>query len=372
MDRIFDIQEQIARDVVDALKLELEPREKAGIGRTHIDDLSAWRRVILAREVAFQWRPDALERARTLLREALELTGENATICAAMGRVLLHHVEAGTADRASVLIEAQTWEARARAADPDHPETRILSAWLAHVSGNLGRAIDELEGALQSDHDHPDALVLLAHCLLRVGLIDQARPVIDHAIAVDPLTPLTRCFPGYLAGMEGRFDDAVAPYMDMLEADPANPVARLFSVWVHLATGQRDEASALLRGFDGPAADSTPAHIARHLVDAEGGKLDALVLPDPVQNAARGSEMYCRYLAEARALAGDAKTAAYWLEQAVDLGFVNWPYLTRHSPFLRPLADDPALAPSLAKARAAWEDMQRARGRRDDDIQTKR
>lgn len=355
MEEIFDIQEQIARAVVNALQLRIKPAEEAVFGRPAVSDLSAWRRVILARETAFQWRPDALEQARSLLTEALELTGENATICATMGRVLLHHVEAGIPDRERVLEEAQSWEQRARAADPSHPETRILSGWLAHVTGDLPRAVEELEKALEADHDHPDALLLLAHCLLRLGQTERARPVIDHAMAVDPLTPLTRCFPGYLAAMEGRFDDAVDPYRDMLERDPANPVARLWNVWINFAAGRDDEAIALASGFDGPAEESTPAHLARHLVAAHLGTIEDLPLPKPVREAAAGSEMYARHAAEAWALAGNARRAAQWLDRAVDLGFVNWPYLAQHSPFLAPLADDPALRPVLEKARKRWE-----------------
>ncbi len=355
MDDVFDIQERIARAVVDALKLELEPWEKDRIGQPGVANLSAWRRVILARQTAFQWRPDALEKARALLIEALTLTGENATICATLGRVLLHHVEVGTPDRQRVLEEAKSWEARARKADPDHPEARILSAWLAHVTGDLEYAIKDLETALEADHDHPDALVLLAHCLLRVGLVDRARPVIEHAIAVDPLTPLTRCFPGYLAAMEGRFDEAVKPYLHMLEGDSANPVSRLFCVWICFAAGNNKEAAALARGFEEGALDSTPAWMARQFVAAHQGTLSDLTVPESIILASESSEMYCRHAAEAWALEGDTRKAAAWLERAINLGFVNWPYLALHSPFLSPLAEDPAVHQVLAKAKTRWK-----------------
>jgi len=354
MDQVFEIQEQIARAVVDALQLELGPREEAAIGRPAIDNLSAWRRVILARATAFQWHPDALEQARVLLMEALELTGENATICATMGRVLVHHLEAGIPDREGVLKEARLWESRARTADNNHPETLILRGWLAHVSGDLERAIGELESALEVDHDHPDALMLLAHCLLRVGLLDRARPVIEHAMAVDPLTPINRCFPGYLAAMEGRFEDALEPYSEILERDPANPVARLFNVWIRFAAGHDKEAIAIAEGFAGPTENSTPAHIARLFVAAHLGTIEEWVMPEEVREAARSSEMFCRLASEAWALAGNAEVTAKWLEGAVRLGFVNWPYLALHSPLLSPLANDPALAPVLAEARERW------------------
>ena len=70
--------------------------------------------------------------------------------------------------------------------------------------------------------------------------------------------------------------------------------------------------------------------------------------------------MYSRHAAEAWALAGNAERAARWLQRAVDLGFVNWPYLTQHSPFLKPLVNDPALRPVLEKAKRGWETLAKA------------
>ena len=355
MNQVFDIQEQIVRAVVEALHLRLTPSEERAMGRPAVGDIAAWRRVVLAREVAFRWHPEALEQARTLLTEALELEGENAVICATMGRVPLHYKEAGIPIDKDLVEESRSWAKWAQAIDPDHPETRILNGWIAHTTGDLGLAIEELEKALQQERDHPDALLLLAHCLLRTGQTQRARPVIDHVMAVDPLTPITRCFPGYLDAMEGRFEAATGPYRDMLGLDPSNPVARLFNVWILFAAGHADEAIAVAGSFEGPAEQSTPAHLARLLTAAHCGTLENQQLPGPVAAAVRGSEMYARHAAGAWALAGDAKCAAKWLDRAIDLGFVNWPYLAHHSPFFHPLVDDESLRPVLEKAESKWK-----------------
>ncbi|MEJ2256576.1 MAG: tetratricopeptide repeat protein [Woeseiaceae bacterium] len=355
MEQIFDTQEQIVRAVVDSLHLRLAPSEEVTMGQPAVSDISAWRRVVLAREAALRWHPEALEKARSLLTEALELTGENATICATMGRVLLNYHEAGMVTDEDLSVEARSWAKRAHAVDPGHPETRILSGWLAHTTGDLGLAIEELEQALEQDGDHPDALLLLANCLLRTGQTERARPVIDHVIAVDPLTPLTRCMPGFLNAMEGRFDAAIGPYRDMLERDPANPVARLFNVWILFVAGHDDEAITVARGFEGAAEQSTPAHLARQLTAAHRGTLEDRPLANSVTKAAWKSEMYSRHAAEGWAKAGNAKRAAQWLDRAVELGFVNWPYLAQHSPFFSPLKDDPSLKPVLEKAKRRWK-----------------
>jgi TolB-like protein/tetratricopeptide (TPR) repeat protein len=355
MEQIFDIQEQIVRAVVDSLHLRLAPSEEVTMGQPAVSDISAWRRVVLAREAALRWHPEALEKARSLLTKALELTGENATICATMGRVLLNYHEAGIVTDEDLSVEARSWAQRAHAVDPGHPETRILKGWLAHTTGDLGLAIGELEKALEQDGDHPDALLLLANCLLRTGQTRRARPVIDHVMAVDPLTPLTSCMPGFLNAMEGRFDSAIGPYRDMLERDPANPVARLFNVWILFVAGHDDEAITVARGFEGAAAQSTPAQLARQLTAAHWGTLEDRPLAISVTKAAWKSEMYSRHAAEGWAKAGNAKRAAQWLDRAVELGFVNWPYLAQHSPFFSPLKDDPSLNPVLEKAKRRWK-----------------
>lgn len=358
MEQIFDIEEQIVRAVVEALQLRLAPSEEVTMGQPAVSDISAWRRVVLARQAALRWHPEALEQARTLLTEALELAGENAAICATMGRVLLNYMEAGILTDEDLLKEAGSWSQRARAADPEHPETRILNGWLAHSTGDLGLAIRELEEALEKDRDHPDALLLLANCLLRTGQTRRARPVIDHVMSVDPLTPLTRCMPGFLDAMEGRFEAAIGPYREMLERDPANPVARLFNVWILFTAGHDEEAIAVADGFQGRASQSTAAYLARQLTDAHLGTLEDRPLHKAVTEAAWGSEMYARHAAEAWAKAGNARRAAWWLDRAVDLGFVNWPYLAQHSPYFRPLAEDPSLKPVLEKAKRRWKALE--------------
>ena len=95
-------------------------------------------------------------------------------------------------------------DANVRLIDPHRDD----HGWLAHSTGDLGLAISELEDALETDRGHPDALLLLANRLLRTGQTRCARPVIDHVMAVDPLTPLTRCMPGFFDAMDGGFEAA--------------------------------------------------------------------------------------------------------------------------------------------------------------------
>ena len=55
------------------------------------------------------------------------------------------------------------------------------------------------------------------------------------------------------------------------------------------------------------------------------------------------------------ALLDDRDQALAWLENAVDRGFINYPYLSKHDPFLTKLRDDPRFKEILARVRIDWE-----------------
>ncbi len=360
MEEVFDIQERIARAVVAALQLHLEPGEDRRLAHRGLHDLEAWRRVVQARQEALRWRPDALVRARALLEEAIEMAGDHPEITAAMGRTLLNVREAGIDVSDAVVEEAGRWAARAEQADPQGPGTLVLNAWLHYARGDLAPAIAGARQALEVDHDQPDALGLLAYCLLLTGQETQARPVIDHLLAVDPLTPLTVCLPGMLHAMEGRFEEAVEPYRDMLARDPGNPVARLFCTWALFNAGADDEALAMAAGFERATHDTAPAHVARLYTAAHLGTLDGSGLTPPIRERVEAIEMFARSTAEAFAMGGDVERATRWLDVAVDRGFANYPYISKHSPFFRQLPETDALRAVKARIHERWASFQDA------------
>jgi TolB-like protein len=350
MEEVFDIQERIARAVVAALQLRLEPEEDRRLSGRGIEDIAVWRRVVQARQEAVRWRPDALDRARELLDEALALGGDHPEITAALGRVLLQYREAGLDVSDALLERAEDCAARAGEADPDGAGVAVLRGWLHYARGQLGRAIDELEQARARDRDHPEALGLLVHCLLLTGQGERAQPIIDHLLAVDPLTPVNLCLPGYRSAMEGDFETAAPHYRAMLDRDPGNPVGRLFMVWVLLAAGRDEAAREAAQGFKPPTDQSPAAWIAGLFIGTE----DPEHLPDPVRDLANASVMYARLLAQALAAAGDAEGSLQWWEKAVEQGLATWPTLAEHDPFFALLQDSEAKRRLLKMVRGRW------------------
>jgi predicted Zn-dependent protease len=187
-------------------------------------------------------------------------------------------------------------------------------------------------------------------------LVPAARPLISRLQTLDPLTPLTRCLPGFADASEGNLESAVEPYRQMFEMDPGNPMGRLFYLWVLALNGRRDAAAAVLDGFSVAERDSVPARTAQFFAHALGRhQQEALTCVTPeIERVAATSDVFARFLAEGYAMAGVGERAIHWLAVAVDRGYINHPFLARYDPCLEQVRSEPRFQQLLKHVRERW------------------
>jgi hypothetical protein len=70
---------------------------------------------------------------------------------------------------------------------------------------------------------------------------------------------------------------------------------------------------------------------------------------------ATATDVFPRFLAHGYALADMPETAMRWLEIAVERGFINHPFLSRHDPFFESLRSHPRFVHLMEIVRDRWE-----------------
>lgn len=355
LDELFAIQEHIAREVVDSMDLRLPASLGDRLSQQPAADVEAWQYLVRARHAALRWRKDAIDEAVALLHRGLAVAGEDARLYTALGRTHLHYREAGIDLGEAPLREAESNLYKASALEPELAAVHQLNGWLHYSRGEIGPAVAALKTALESEPADPDTLGLLANCYLISGRVAEARPLIDHILSIDPLTPLTRCMPGWADALEGNFDAAIRPYREMFEMDPDNPMARLFYVYVLASADRRREALEVAEATPAPILETPPGRVIATFAAAVAGREPITLADTDRQALAQATDVFPRFLAQAFALAGDTASAVDWIKVAVEKGFINYPFLARHDPFLAPLAGNPAYDRVLADARRRWE-----------------
>jgi TolB-like protein len=340
---VFEIQEQVARAIADALRVRISPSEEEALARRPIADPRAYESYLRARYEAWRFSAEGLERATRFIETALEIVGENELLLGTLGHITAMHVESGVANDPGTLLRLSRMASRIFALNPDAPRGHWLEMFLAFQRGNMAAAMASGQAALSADPDDPDTLILLAYVLANAGRTREASRLLERALVLDPLTPVTQLLPGFVAVLEGRYDASLEPYRRAWEMDPESPFTGVFYGWALGYAGRPDQAVPFLdRVADqiggGPFA-SWARSLARALQGDAAGVAEA-VTPE-FEQAGRGSQTFARAVSDVWALVGDADRALEWLGRAVELGLINEPFLREHAWFLDPVRDDP-------------------------------
>jgi adenylate cyclase len=91
LEDVFDIQEQVAHAIVNELKLKLTPDEERRIGKREIDDAKAFECYLRAQQEIYRLTESSLDRAQELIRNGLDLIGENELLYATLGNIYFQY-----------------------------------------------------------------------------------------------------------------------------------------------------------------------------------------------------------------------------------------------------------------------------------------
>ena len=357
MDDVFDIQEKVSRSIADALKVELSPKEQEKIAERPIGNVQAYECYLQARQEIWRFTEESLERALELIQNGLQLVGDNALLYAAMGTAYWLYVNAGIKPGEEFIQKAEECVEKIFSLDPDSPHGHFLRGAIHVHKGNMQEAVVDLRLALSFDANNADALLQLARVYASSGQISSASRTVTKLLAVDPLNTITYSLPGYLDILEGKFEKAPESYQKMSLMDPHNPLSLWFYAWSLAFADRNEEAFALIDKLAENAPGTVYASLGLFIKYAlQGNKREALdVITPQLEMAAKGVEYLSRDMAHGYALIGEKERALDWLENAVDRGFIAYPFLNDHDPFLENIRGEERFQKLMERVKYEWE-----------------
>jgi serine/threonine protein kinase/tetratricopeptide (TPR) repeat protein len=354
VDDVFDIQEKVARSVVERLQIQLTPRENDALAKRSMSNVAAWECYQRARVQLLRYDEPGLTAALREIQNGLAIAGPNVVLRAAEAYVYWQYYNAGVRPDPEYLDKAEAIGHEILASDPESPHGLRVLGLVAVQNQRVSDSVMYMQKVLAVMPNDADALFylgFLSQCRKRVN----GKEYVARLAEIDPLSPLTQILCGSTEDWSGRYAEAL-PYFER-----AHAVAEAIFGFLHvrgLVMLQRvDEAVAVANAIWTRGPQDVFAAMSVALSEVAAGRNDAMarVLTPESFAAVRADIQYPSWIAEIYAMSGDAELALDWLEHSITRGYTAWEYFTNHDRLLDALRDDPRFTALMDRARREWE-----------------
>jgi serine/threonine protein kinase/Tfp pilus assembly protein PilF len=182
MKDVFEVQDEIARAIAEALRITLSPQEKQALAAKPTEDLQAYDLYLRGRNYARRMSRQDLEFALQMFENAVSIDSNfalaHAGIASVCAQYHFHYDRSKTwIDRAKLAAE------RASARGQSAPEVLIAQAWVAYGEGKFDEALAFVRKALRINPDIESGYYLLGRLLFAAGRYLELAEIADEALS---------------------------------------------------------------------------------------------------------------------------------------------------------------------------------------------
>ena len=243
---IFAVQDDVTRQIVDALKVTLSPAEKARLADSGTSNIDAYDCYLRGREV-LAGNPknrERFEQSTKFFMKALELDPSYSLAYAGLSMAYNLDYQNRWSDNPDISLRLAKRNAeQAIERNPNEPFARLVASWAAIFERDLDRAKSEADIALSLNPNSSGAYVILGHIQTLAGRPLDAIPALECATRLDPaFRPQHLHFLGTAYLLAGKYETAAALLRERILLVPETDFSRalLASALGHL--GDASEA----------------------------------------------------------------------------------------------------------------------------------
>jgi serine/threonine protein kinase/Tfp pilus assembly protein PilF len=179
---VFEVQDEIARKIAEALRVTLSPQEQAALAARPTDNLQAYDLFLRGKSYARRLTRQDLEFALQMFESAVAMDPQFALAHAAIAKVCAEYHFNFQRD-ATWIGRAMAASQRAIALQPDLPEVQIANAWVLYAGNQYEDAIRNAYHAIARKRDCEGAYYLLGRAMFAAGRFQDVANMAEEGIA---------------------------------------------------------------------------------------------------------------------------------------------------------------------------------------------
>ncbi len=247
LDDIFAIQDEIANEVVSALKVSLLGESNEHLRSDQTDNIDAYTQYLLAVNDLNDPTYESLESAANHLQEAIRLDPDYAKAHSTLGRTYFSMEDYGAMSRTEATAAARTSASRALDIAPDSSEALAVLGQAERRGGNMEMAGRLLNKAIESGPNDTVALGYYADYLRADARPVESMAIYQKILQLDPLSERAHFWLAMILMSQHQYAEASETVSRLKDINPKSSNAVTAEYWIENRQGHYAAAIALMR-----------------------------------------------------------------------------------------------------------------------------
>ena len=317
---ILDLQEDIAQEISEKLKIRLTGEEKKRLAKRYTEDSEAYQLYLRGRYYWNKYTKEGLTKAVEFFNQAIELDPNYALAYAGLADSC-YRLSNAYAPPKEAMPKARTAAMKAVEIDGTLPEAHAsLGLIKMYHDWDFPGAEREYKRAIELDPHSPLGYHRLASCLQLTERFDEALANLKRALELDPLSLLVGSLLAFNLYLRRQYDESIEKYKKVLDMDPNYLQARFGIGHPYEQKGMYEEAIAAYEEAKILSEDLTSELVASqgHTYAVSGQAREAKKVLAYLSERSRGNYVSPYGIAKIYVGLGEIDLAFEWLERAYD------------------------------------------------------
>jgi serine/threonine protein kinase/tetratricopeptide (TPR) repeat protein len=335
------IQEQIAEEISQKLRVQLNGEEKQRLTRAATGDTEAYQLYLQGR---YHWNKrtlEDLEQSIDYFQQAIQKDPRYALAYAGQADAYALIADFNVLPAKEVLPKVKAAAGKALELDPSLAEAHTSLAWAQFHDWDWSGAESEFKRAIALNLSYATAHSWYAEYLMALSRFDEALTEMNRAHELDPLSPVTNLAPGLRLYYSRQYPQAIGQFQKTVASDALFVPAHVFLGRAYEQAGvNRDAIAEFRKALDLSEGDTNELAALGHSYAVSHQEGEARKILQQLTDRSQQTYVQPTWVAVIHIGLGENDPAFDWLQRAYE-DRSAWLVNLKVDPFFDPIRSDP-------------------------------